>query len=175
MISFYTINYLKNGNAQQKLAYVELNDLRLMEILKEYDPLLAGTIPINIDLPGSDLDIVCHCIDHKRFANAMIINFGSRKGFEIYTKPRKGIKTTVARFFGNHFPIEIFGQDIPSEKQAAFQHMLIECRILMEKGENFRNDIRKLKQQGYKTEPAFAKLLKLEGDPYEALLRYALP
>jgi hypothetical protein len=49
--------------------------------------------------------------------------------------------------------------------------MIIEHRVLIEKGEKFRQEIIKLKRQGLKTEPAFAKLLGLDGNPYEALLK----
>ncbi|TYS69311.1 DUF4269 domain-containing protein [Sutcliffiella horikoshii] len=31
-----------------------------------------------------------------------------------------------------------------------------------------------LKQQGYKTEPAFCKLLNISGDPYEGLLLFGV-
>jgi len=49
--------------------------------------------------------------------------------------------------------------------------MLIEHKLLSTKGEKFRQDIIDLKNQGYKTEPAFAKLLGLGGDAYEELLK----
>jgi len=48
--------------------------------------------------------------------------------------------------------------------------MLIENKILEQEGKQFRKKIIALKEQGYKTEPAFATLLGLEGNPYEALL-----
>jgi hypothetical protein len=40
--------------------------------------------------------------------------------------------------------------------------MIIEYEILQTKGENFRLEIIKLKQQGYKTEPVFGMLLGLK-------------
>jgi hypothetical protein len=52
--------------------------------------------------------------------------------------------------------------------------MLIEHSLLTEKGEHFRQEIIKLKRQGLKTEPAFAKLLGLDGDPYKAILKLGL-
>ncbi|HRF37192.1 MAG TPA: DUF4269 domain-containing protein, partial [Saprospiraceae bacterium] len=55
--------------------------------------------------------------------------------------------------------------------QNAYRHLLIEARLLEERGPEFRQQIIELKQQGVKTEPAFARLLGLEGDAYEALLR----
>jgi len=52
--------------------------------------------------------------------------------------------------------------------------MIIEYEILKTKGENFRLEIIKLKQNGYKTEPAFAFLLGLNGDSYSELLKYQI-
>lgn len=52
--------------------------------------------------------------------------------------------------------------------------MLIEHQILQSENEDFRLKIIELKKNGYKTEPAFAKLLDLEGNPYHALLAYQI-
>ena len=49
--------------------------------------------------------------------------------------------------------------------------MLIEHKLLLKKGEKFRQGIVDLKNQGYNTEPAFAKLLGFEGNSYEELLK----
>lgn len=76
-----------------------------------------------------------------------------------------------ANFFINDFEFEIFGQNIPTELQNAYRHMLVEHKILQEAGGDFRTQIIELKRQGYKTEPAFAKLLALQGDAYEELLK----
>jgi len=47
-----------------------------------------------------------------------------------------------------------------------------EFQILEKEGEAFKHKIIALKKQGVKTEPAFAKVLDLVGDPYEAILKY---
>ena len=47
----------------------------------------------------------------------------------------------------------------------------MEHRVLLAKGEEFRQEVINLKRQGWKTEPAFAKLLGLNGNPYEELLK----
>ncbi|MFD0616551.1 DUF4269 domain-containing protein [Paenibacillus sp. GCM10027629] len=48
--------------------------------------------------------------------------------------------------------------------------MIVEHRILQVIGTEGKREIRELKQNGLKTEPAFAKWLNLDGDPYAALL-----
>ncbi|WP_413531822.1 DUF4269 domain-containing protein [Empedobacter brevis] len=52
--------------------------------------------------------------------------------------------------------------------------MLIEAKILEKLGKDFKNKIIELKRKGYKTEPAFSKLLEVQGDPYLALLEYEI-
>jgi hypothetical protein len=59
MIDFTTIDYLKEGNDRQKKAYEVLLKYKIFEKLSNYSPLLAGTVPIEIDIEGSDLDIIC--------------------------------------------------------------------------------------------------------------------
>ncbi|RYD74479.1 MAG: DUF4269 domain-containing protein, partial [Sphingobacteriales bacterium] len=81
------------------------------------------------------------------------------------------LNSLKANFFINNFEFEIFGQNIHTEDQNAYRHMLVEHKILQEKGEDFRKQIIELKNQGYKTEVAFAKLLALKGDAYEELLK----
>lgn len=65
--------------------------------------------------------------------------------------------------------MEIYAQNIPTLRQNAYLHMVIEERILNLAGEKFRNDIIALKLNGYKAEPAFGKLLNLQ-NPFEELL-----
>jgi hypothetical protein len=59
---------------------------------------------------------------------------------------------------------------VPTARQNGFRHLLVEAAVLAAGGEQWRRAVRRLKQQGLKTEPAFANLLRLSGDPYVALL-----
>lgn len=81
-----------------------------------------------------------------------------------------GEKCIVLSFILEDLPIEIFGQNKPTIQQKAYLHMIAEYRILKEKGEDFKQKIIQLKQQGMKTEPAFGLLLGLD-NPYEDLLK----
>lgn len=170
-IDFTNIEYLKEGNPRQQNAYRELNNLSIFENLKAYQPLLAGTIPIEVDLPESDLDIICECSDHFEFSERLKSLYARKNNFELKTSIRIGVKSTIATFQSGEFVIEIFGQDCPTKNQNAYRHMLIEHQILNSKDEAFKAKIIALKRDGFKTEPAFAKLLGLTGNPYEALLK----
>ncbi|WP_218849836.1 DUF4269 domain-containing protein [Winogradskyella vidalii] len=169
--NFRNIEYLEFGNERQKLAFSEIKKYEILEKLEKYNPILTGTIPIGIDLPESDLDIICECQNHSEFKTYLSENFSNKKDFKVYSTKQNGIDSTIAEFKTDNFLFEIFGQNIPTEKQNAYQHMIIENRILKEKDSEFKQKVKELKSNGIKTEPAFAKLLGLNGNPYSELLK----
>ncbi len=171
-IDFENIEYLKFGNAKQQLAYKVLTKYEVLSELKQFDPILVGTIPINIDIKNSDLDIICYCKEVLEFKKIIKDNFSNCKDFKIWEQSGLEHNAIVANFILNDYEIEIFGQDIPTKHQNAYRHMIIEHKILIERGEEFRQKIIELKQQGYKTEPAFGILLGLNENPYIELLNY---
>ncbi len=172
MTDFKNIEYLRYGNSRQINTYSVLLKLDIFDCLNKYNPILTGTIPIEIDLPHSDLDIICECKDHKEFAEILVNKFAKHIDFKIWTNFHYGIKSTITRFLFENQYIEIFGQEVPTEKQNSYRHMLIEKQILQKKGIEFKEQIMKLKKQGIKTEPAFAQILGLKGNPYLELLKF---
>jgi hypothetical protein len=57
-----------------------------------------------------------------------------------------------------------------ANEQTAWRHFLVERRLLELGGPVFRAAVACERAHGMKTEPAFAAVLRLEGDPYRALL-----
>jgi len=175
MIDFTTINYLKTGNQKQKRAYEILTKYRIFEKLKDFSPLLAGTIPIEIDTEESDLDIICEVdlrfeedfLDELMFSKLIPFDGDVKVSYPILN----GEKGITLNFILEDFPIEIFGQNKPTLQQNAYRHMLAEYKILQERGEEFKQKIIELKKKGIKTELAFGMLLGLE-NPYEDLLKF---
>ncbi|MGG6314208.1 DUF4269 domain-containing protein [Paenibacillus macerans] len=170
MRNFLDIAYLREGNERQRKAYEALQDLRIIELLAAYHPVLAGTIPLDIDLPGSDLDLICEVHDARRFEEELERCFGSCKDYACSSKTVGGILRTVANFFHGGFEFEVFGQPKPVTEQNAYRHMVIEHRMLEMAGPEVRRAVKKLKEEGLKTEPAFGEFFRLETDPYAALL-----
>lgn len=174
MIDFTKIDYLKNGNERQKRAYEVLTRYQIFEKLKNYSPILAGTIPIEIDIEESDLDIICE-VD-LNFEEDFLEEVSFKKIIPVETEVTvenimiENEKAIVMNFRLEEFSIEIFGQNGPVTKQNAYLHMIAEYKILQEKGEDFKQKIINLKKQSIKTEPAFGILLNLE-NPYEDLLK----
>jgi hypothetical protein len=167
---FDDISYLKSGTPRQRKAYKVLHQNRILEKLYPFRPVLAGTIPVNIDIATSDLDILCHLENKEDYIKRITDLFQHQENFSIRER-NDNWETVVTNFFADDFEIEIFAQNIPCHQQVAYRHLLIEHNLLNQYGEAFRLQVIDLKKQGYKTEPAFAKLLKLEGDPYMALLQ----
>jgi hypothetical protein len=174
MTDFTNISYLKNGNQKQKMAFEVLTQFRVLEKLVEFNPILVGTIPINIDIEKSDLDIVC-CWENKlSFIKKVKDLFEKEIHFTIHEVLIDNQESVVASFYLGSFEIEIFGQNIPTKQQNGYKHMVIEDEILRLRGENFRQEIIKLKKNGHKTEPAFGLLLGLKGNVYQELLDFKI-
>jgi len=164
-MDWHNIEYLLSGNKIQKKAYNILKEIGAFSILGNYEPVLVGTIPINIDISGSDLDIICNARDLKDFRKIVTENFSLYKHFSEYFKE----DAYISSFIYSDTEIEIYAKNEPSILQNGYRHMLIEYRILNIAGDKFRQHIVQLKEQGYKTEPAFGKTLSLE-EPYTELL-----
>lgn len=167
---FDNIDYLQSGNDQQQKAYAVLMKHAIFTKLSRFDPILAGTIPINIQIPSSDLDVLCCYAAPSEFKANLSANFSHYDGFTL--RELQELKAIVANFRVDDFEIEIFGQDIPTKQQRGYRHLLVEHYLLETHGEVFRQQVIALKEQGIKTEPAFAQLLGLAGDPYIELLVY---
>lgn len=164
------IGYLLHGTLRQQAAYRVLNSLRFFERFAAYAPALAGTIPLGLDLPDSDLDLLCEVYDSAEFIQGLEAEYGNQPGFYWVEKRLDHFPVTLARFTAGGFPIEIFGQPRPVIEQRAYRHMLIEARLLRLAGEPAYRAIGELRAQGVKTEAAFARYFGLPGDPYQRLL-----
>ena len=148
-----------------------MSSIRLKNVVKRFDKTVT-LHGINIDIEDSDLDIICYWENKWDFIQKLQINFGNENQFILRETLIDQNETVIANFICDGFEIEIFGQNIPAQEQNAYKHMIIEHKILKTKGEDFRLEIIKLKKSGYKTEPAFGKLLGLTENPYQQLLDY---
>lgn len=174
MIDFTRPDYLKKGSGKQQRIYQVLTQYRVFDVLKDYCPVLVGTFPIEIDIEGSDLDIICH-IDPDfdgHLLQELVLSKIVPESTEVTVEKSRidGENSIVIQFMLEEFPVEIFGQNKPVTEQNAYRHMVAEYKILLEKGNDFKQKITDIKKKGIKTEPAFGILLRLE-NPYEDLLK----
>ncbi|EOR23396.1 MULTISPECIES: DUF4269 domain-containing protein [Niallia] len=168
---FDTLDYLRLGNEKQQHAYLALKKLNIYEILHPYTPILCGTIPIGVDIDSSDLDIIMEVHEVETFKQIVTEHFGKMRNFSLKSLMIREVEVTKANFFFEGFEFELFGQPIPVKQQYAYLHMIIEHAIL-KLDPSVKKEILSLKKQGYKTEPAFCKVLGLKGDPYLSLIQY---
>lgn len=171
---FDTLTYLQSGTPIQQAAYRTLTANHIWEKLHPFTPMLAGTIPININIENSDLDILCYYKDHRGYMDNLVRECSHYDGFRFYETSVRDVPAIISSFTLDNFSVEIFAQPQPVTAQWGYRHMMIEHHLLQTQGEDFRQQIIALKKEGYKTEPAFARLLGLSGDPYEALLEMQL-
>lgn len=165
MIDFIDISYLAHGNDKQKLVYYILCEHHILNKLNAYKPIVVGTLPIEIDIPNSDVDIICEVSDFNQFHILVKKEFSKFEGFNFQIEESH----YVANFSIDGLPIEIYAENKPSQYQNGYLHMMIEYRLIQLLGADFKVRVINLKQQGHKTEPAFGKLLGLK-NPYIDLL-----
>lgn len=168
---FETIDYLALGSKKQYLAYEVINKLGIMESLSEYNPILCGTLPIGIDIASSDLDIIMEVRNPNKFEKKVKSLFDDKEKFVFKKMVIRDINVLKANFIFGGFEFELFGQPQYVKKQYAYLHMLIE-NFLMVNRPSIKEEVILLKDKGYKTEPAFCEILGLEGDPYDALIKF---
>lgn len=166
---FTSTSYLQFGNEVQRHVFLAIHELNILNDFRNYTPILCGTIPIAIDVKDSDLDIIMEVHDFRRYEDEVAKSYGHLEGFCLSETSMNSIPSVIANFRYKDFDFELFAQPISVEKQHAYQHMIIEHHLLLTHP-HLREKIIQLKEKGLKTEPAFAKVFNLKGNPYEALL-----
>jgi len=174
----YSIEYLKDGSERQRRAYAVLKELGLIEKISLWTGgeiemglhlTLAGSVPIDVAVENSDLDIIVCAPDLKAMGEIFRRELGSFHGFRQERGIVLGVATLMTHFeFGGEV-FEIFTQNVPIPRQNAVVHMLVEERLLLLGGDGFRDKGMALRRAGVKTEPAFGEVLGLE-EPYRDLL-----
>ncbi|KGX87128.1 DUF4269 domain-containing protein [Pontibacillus marinus] len=164
---------METGNKKQQEAYAAIKNLDILKHLKSYTPVLCGTLPIGIDITSSDLDIIMEVHDFNLFEEKVKALYSNKKNFKVKRITIRGREVVKSNFIFNNFEFELFGQSTPVHKQNAYLHMIIEHN-LMENDPSLKEEVIKLKKQGYKTEPAFCKVLNITGDSYSGLIQFGV-
>lgn len=151
-------------------VYSAIAKSKILHHFKEYNPLIAGTFPLAINVEGSDVDVLLEVLDFEVLSESLKAHYGHCAGFEITFAEVDSLQTLICHFTFDQVPFEVFAQYKSPVRQTAYRHFLIEERLLKLHGELFREQVLKTRMNGLKTEPAFAEVLKLKGDPYQALL-----
>lgn len=164
---------MQMGTKKQQDAYTVIMDLDIMNELSTYTPVLCGTFPIGINISGSDLDIIMEVQELEPFEELIQTLYNKQDDFTIKRKTINGKEVVKANFTFRDFEFELFGQDQPVHMQRAYLHMMVEHELL-QKYPALKQRVIHLKNQGYKTEPAFCEFFDITGDPYEGLIRFGV-
>ena len=146
-----------------------LDELGVLQALAEFEPTVIGTPPLGIDVSTSDIDVACTASDLSGFKSVATAQYGDQADFAVKELKRFGAPSLGVTFSTADWEIELFCQQLPISEQWGVRHFNVEQRVLLLCPE-LREQVIELKQAGVKTEPAFAQLLDLQGDPYEAVL-----
>lgn len=134
-------------------------------------PALAGSLPLDLALDESDLDIISYSPDLKTFSGILRSEFGELEGFQSSRGISLGVATLMTKFSFAGEDYEIFTQNVLVPRQNAVVHLLVEERILQLGGSAFREKVWLARLRGLKTEPAFGEVLQLK-DPHRELLTF---
>ncbi len=167
------LTYLNRGSERQRDAFRVLIDLDIFSVLADFDPVLAGTYPLGLETPESDLDILCNAEDLDFFVELVTHAYGDEDEFEVRHTESNEVPTVICNFRTQTIPVEFIAQPRPSEEQIGYLYMVAEARLLREGGEEAVVAIRDLKRDGMQTESAFGQYFCLPEDPYDTLLTLA--
>jgi hypothetical protein len=146
-----------------------IEELEIMRHLAEFTPVAIGTPPLGLATDASDIDVACTSPDFDRFAAVVLPAFHRMEAFAIRHVDHLAAPAAVASFKAMGWEIELFCQKIATDHQWGVRHFRVQARLLA-LGPHLKEAVMRLKREGLKTEPAFAKVLLLSGDPYVALL-----
>ena len=132
-------------------------------------PALVGSLPLDLALDSSDIDIVVYATDLKSFGSVLKIEFGDLEYFRSSRGIVLGIPTLMTEFAFSGETYEIFSQATLVPRQNAVIHLLVEERLLNLGGSEFRTQIMNERELGAITEIASGNVLGL-ADPYRELL-----
>lgn len=145
-----------------------LGELDLPKRLPGFNLRVVGTLPLGIAMPDSDIDIILSADPTPSFVETISCAFRDVDGFAL--RRRDGLpESLLAKFVLRSWKFELFVQNLPVEHQYGWRHFVAERRLLEMGGPNFRRAVMRQRHEGLKTEPAFAAVLGLMGDPYQAI------
>ncbi|WP_020590499.1 DUF4269 domain-containing protein [Kiloniella laminariae] len=145
--------------------------LDLTSVLQGYQYTIIGTPPLEIDIDSSDLDIACQADDPAVLSRHLRHCYGHYPDYLEKEYHFSSLSARIVTFEMQEWPVEFFIQNQPLSQQNGVRHFAIEKRLLDLCGPSFKQSVIALKNRGIKTEPAFAELLGIKGDPYINLLK----
>lgn len=157
-----------NMELNQKV-WSAVSNSKILNHFKSHYPLIAGTFPLGVNIPTSDVDVLLYSDNLQALEEKLKNQYSNQSDFEISQTEVDGLPTLICQFNWENVPFEVFAQKRHPVKQKAYRHFLIEERLLKLGGDHFYQKVLSARGGGLKTELAFGKVLGLD-NPYEELL-----
>lgn len=139
--------------------YSVLNSEILSSLLKNYNTLVVGTYPLDLENTKSDLDILAQGSFEE--VTRLIQNYVGKESVTI--------KTNTLNFKINETPVQIYVCNQSPTFQQSFQHFQVEEKILKYARSLDLVALKQQRQSNTKNEKAFATALQIVGDEYDVL------
>ena len=141
----------------------------ILKKLALFQATIAGTAPLGLSIEDSDIDVLCYANCLESLEQSIWAQFRDEEGFSLRRWLSQD-RPVIAVFMAHGWPFQIFGTQTPVREQVGWSLFQTELRLIKLGGERLKFDISALRTGGMKTIPAIARLLQLEGDPFQALL-----
>lgn len=164
------ISYLEKGTEKQQSAIATLKKYKILDSLSPYNPVLVSTVCVELDVDGSDLDIICQHNNLDGFSDSVTGKFKEYPNFKHWLGKSENEEIVIS-FQADTFEIEIYCAKVPLKEQFAYRHLSMMERTLLIGGDRLRRKVKELEISGLKTEASFAKILGLSDDPFLAFLK----
>ena len=132
---FTSIEYLKTGNSLQQKTYRIITEYNILETLSKYNPIVVGTIPIDIHIESSDVDIILESNEINILAIHLERHFFQFKNYHLEIKNENIL---ICNFLIEDLPFEIYACSTKTIEQNGYRHMIIENEILNHFGNDFK-------------------------------------
>lgn len=155
---------------ENKPIFKALTASMILKSFKQYTPFVAGTFPLGLQVENSDLDILMCAQNIDQLSDELKERYGHFSHYKAQRVFVDELDSLIVNFSFEQVSFEVFAQNKPVAFQKAFTHFQIEERLLKMGGDEFQKAVITQRQEGLKTEPAFAQVLGLKSDPFNELL-----
>lgn len=143
----------------------------LLDGLQDHDPVVAGTYPLGLDRPDSDVDLLCCAPPTEAFAAQVAAAAPDARALRWHRRTFDDQPdAVVVNLFLDDLPVEVFAQACPTHQQHGYRHLVVERRLLIIGGAELQRAVRDQRHGPGSVEGAFARTLGLDGDPFAAVL-----
>lgn len=146
----------------------------LLDGLREHDPVVAGPCPLGLDRPDSNVDVLCCAPPTTAFVEQVAAVVPDAQAFTWHRdRVDAAYDAVIVTLHLDGLPVEVIAQARPTREQRAYRGLVVARRLLVLGGAPLQTRVRDehLRSDQIELEAAFARALRMDGEPVTALLR----